>query len=165
MRPRKPCPTIPGPWADDAGPCDDLCGHRAQRQRCREYLQGLLLPRDRNQPLTALVGAELVGGASHAAVQRLQSVVSEATWDAPALNRRRREVLPADPRTTTHAAGVGIMDDTGDRKRGTQTAPVGRQYLGAVGTIDHGIVVVSTRWAEAERSSPLPAAPSTPARR
>jgi hypothetical protein len=56
MTPRKPCPTIPGPLEDYAGQFDDLFGHRAQRQRFREYLQGLLLPRDRNKTLTALVG-------------------------------------------------------------------------------------------------------------
>jgi hypothetical protein len=165
MTPRKPCPTIPGPLEDYARHFDDLFGHRAQRQSFREYLQGLLLPRDRNKTLTALVGAEPIAGASHAAVQRLQSFVSESTWDATAVNRRRLEVLQADPRTTTHEAGVLVIDDTGDRKSGTQTAHVGRQYLGSVGKIDNGIVVVSTLWADGERYYPLHAEPYTPARR
>jgi SRSO17 transposase len=106
MTPRKPCPTIPGPLEDYAGQFDDLFGHKAQRQSFREYLQGLLLPRDRHKTLTALVGAAPVGGASHAAVQRLQSLVSESTWEATAVNRRRLEVLQADRRTTPHEAGV-----------------------------------------------------------
>jgi DDE superfamily endonuclease len=165
MTPRKPCPTIPGPLEDYAGQFDDLFGHRAQRQSFREYLQGLLLPRDRHKTLTALVGAEPVWGASHAAVQRLQSFVSESTWDATAVNRRRLEVLQADPRTTTHEAGVLVIDDTGDRKSGMQTAHVGRQYLGSVGKIDNGIVVVSTLWADDEHYYPLHAEPYTPARR
>jgi SRSO17 transposase len=58
-----------------------------------------------------------------------------------------------------------VIDDTGDRKSGTQTAHVGRQYLGAGGKIDHGIVVVSTLWADNERYYPLHAEPYTPARR
>jgi DDE superfamily endonuclease len=165
MTPRKPCPTIPGPLEDDAGQLADRFGHRAQRQSFRAYLQGLLLPRDRNKTLTALVGAAPRGGAQHAAVQRLQSFVSESTWDATAVNRRRLEVLQADPRTTTHEAGVLVIDDTGDRKSGTQTAHVGRQYLGSVGKIDNGIVVVSTLWADDERYYPLHAEPYTPARR
>jgi SRSO17 transposase len=106
-----------------------------------------------------------VWGASHAAVQRLQSFISESTWDAAAVNRRRLEVLQADPRTTTHEAGVFVIDATGDRKSGTQTAHVGRQYLGSVGKIDNGIVVVSTLWADDERDYPLHAEPYTPARR
>jgi hypothetical protein len=74
-------------------------------------------------------------------------------------------VLQADPRTTTPVGGVLILDDTGDRKSGTPTAHVGRQYLGAVGKIDNGIVVVSNLWADAQRYYPLPAVPYTPARR
>ena len=127
MTPRKPCPTIPGPLEDYAGQFDDLFGHKAQRQSFRAYLQGLLLPRDRNKTLTALVGAAPVWGASHAAGQRRQSFVSESTWDATAVNRRRLEGLQADRRTTTHEAGVFVIDETGDRKSGTQTAHVGRQ--------------------------------------
>jgi SRSO17 transposase len=53
----------------------------------------------------------------------------------------------------------------GDRQSSTQTANVGRQYLGSVGKIDNGIVVVSTLWADAERYYPLHAEPYTPARR
>jgi SRSO17 transposase len=37
----------------------------------REYLAGLLAPRDRNKTLTALAGAEPVRGAQHRSVQRL----------------------------------------------------------------------------------------------
>ncbi len=104
-------------------------------------------------------------GAQDAAVQRLQNFVSEAPGDARAVNQRRLEVRQADPQSTTHAGGVLIIDDTGDRKSGRQTAHVGRQYLGSVGKIDNGIVVVSTLWAEEERYYPLHAEPYTPARR
>jgi hypothetical protein len=34
----------------------------AQRRGLRDYLQGLLAPRDRNKTLTALAGAEPVSG-------------------------------------------------------------------------------------------------------
>jgi hypothetical protein len=51
---------------------DDLFGSLAQRRGFREYLAGLLAPRDRNKTLTALAGAEPVTGAQHPAVQRLE---------------------------------------------------------------------------------------------
>jgi DDE superfamily endonuclease len=35
-----------------------------------------------------------------------------------------------------HERGVLVLDDTGDRKDGTATAPMARQYLGSVGKID-----------------------------
>jgi hypothetical protein len=44
----------------------------------REYLAGLLVPRDRNKTLTALAGAELVAEAGSSAVQVLQFFLSES---------------------------------------------------------------------------------------
>ena len=165
MTPRQPCPAMPAPLEEYAVQFDDLFCHRAQRRSFRDYLQGLLLPRDRNKTLTALAGTEPGVGAQAAAVQRLQSFVSESTWEATAVNQRRLELLQADARTTTHEEGVLVIDDTGDRKSGKQTAHVGRQYLGSIGKIDNGLVVVSTLWADEERYYPLHAEPYTPARR
>jgi hypothetical protein len=41
---------------DYAARFDDLFGSLAQRRGFREYLAGLLAPRDRNKTLTALAG-------------------------------------------------------------------------------------------------------------
>jgi SRSO17 transposase len=165
MTPRKPCPAIPDPLGAYAQGFDDLFSQLAQRRSFREYLLGLLLPRERNKTLTALVGTEPGVDAQAAAVQRLQSFLSESPWSATAVNERRLELLQADARTTAHEGGVLILDDTGDRKSGTHTAHVGRQYLGSIGKIDNGIVVVSTLWADEQRYFPLHAEPYTPARR
>src|SRR5260370_18235689 len=100
----------------------------AQRRGVREYLAGLLAPRDRNKTLTALAGAEPVTGAQHPAVQRLQFFLSESRWDPDAVNARRLELLRADPATAPHGGGVLVIDDSGDRKDGVKTAHVGRQY-------------------------------------
>src|SRR5581483_10825845 len=125
---------------------DDLFSRVAQRRGFRAYLQGLLLPRDRNKTLTALVGAEPIVQAHAAPVQQLQWFLSEASWDAEALNKRRLELLCGEPTTKPTAAGVLIIDDSGDRKAGGKTAHVGRQYLGSVGKIDNGVVVVTSVW-------------------
>jgi hypothetical protein len=69
MTRRLPCPAAPGPLEGYAARFDDLFHSLAQR---REYLAGLLAPRDWNKTLTALAGAELVAGAQHRSVQRLQ---------------------------------------------------------------------------------------------
>ena len=63
MSKRLPCPPAPGPLEDYAARFDDLFGTLAQRRGFREYLQGLLLPRDRNKVLTALAGTEPIVGA------------------------------------------------------------------------------------------------------
>src|SRR5213078_5106469 len=69
------------------------------------------------------------------------------------------------PATRPHAAGVLVLDDTGDRKAGTHTAHVGRQYLGSIGKLDNGIVAVTTVWADERVYYPLHYAPYTPASR
>src|SRR5438094_841371 len=63
MTRRRPCPPAPGPLEGYAARFDDLFGVLAQRRGFREYLAGLLAPRDRNKTLTALAGAEPVAGA------------------------------------------------------------------------------------------------------
>jgi len=144
---------------------DSLFSTLAQRRGVREYLQGLLLPRERNKTLTALVGTEPVIGAQAAPVQRLQWFLSEAAWDVAAVNAQRLALLFATPATRPHATGVLVLDDTGDRKAGTKTAHVARQYLGSVGKIDNGIVAVTTLWADERVYYPLHLQPYTPARR
>jgi hypothetical protein len=143
---------------------DDVFGSLAQRRGFREYLAGLLAPRDRNKTLTALAGAEPVTGSKDPAVQRLQFFLSESRWDPEAVNARRLELLLADPATAPHDAGVLVLDDSGDRKDGTKTAHVGRQWLGRYGKTDNGVVTVTTLWADERVYYPVHAVPYTPAR-
>jgi DDE superfamily endonuclease len=165
MTKRLPCPPAPGPLEDYAAQFDPLFTSLAQRRGFRAYLQGLLLPRDRNKTLTALAGAEPVVGAQHKAVQGLQWFVSEAPWDADQVNQRRVQLLLGDPATRPHERGVLVIDDTGDRKAGTATAHVARQYLGSVGKTDNGIVAVTSLWADERVSWPVHITPYTPASR
>jgi hypothetical protein len=165
MTARRPCPPAPGPLEDYATQFDPLLASVAQRRGLRDYLQGLLLPRDRNKTLTALADAEPITGAQHRQVQRLQWFLSESTWDHQAVNRQRIALLQADPATAPHGQGVLVIDDTGDRKDGSATAHVARQYLGSVGKTDNGIVCVTSLWADARCYWPLHAVPYTPASR
>jgi hypothetical protein len=149
---------------DYAAKFDPLFASLAQRRGFREYLTGLLAPRDRNKTLTALAGAEPVVGAQHPAVQRLQFFLSESRWDHEAINTRRLELLLADPATAPHERGVLVIDDSGDRKDGTATAHIGRQWLGRLGKTDNGIVTVTTVWADERVYYPVHAVPYTPAK-
>src|SRR3712207_5369347 len=155
MTERQVCAPAPGPLEDFAQQYDDLWKTLAQRQGFREYLQGLLLPRDRHKTLTGLVGTEPVVGAQAPSVQRLQFFLSESPWDAEAVNRRRLELLVTDPATAPHDDGVLVIDDSGDRKAGTKTAHVARQYLGSLGKLDGGIVAVTSLWADERVYYPL----------
>jgi hypothetical protein len=59
---------------------------------------------------------------------------------------------------------VLVIDDSGDRKDGTKTAHVGRQWLGRYGKTDNGVVTVTTLWADERVYYPVHAVPYTPAR-
>src|SRR5215213_7852889 len=159
MTKRLPCPPAPGPLEDYAAQFDPLFRSLAQRRGLRAYLQGLLLPRDRNKTLTPLAGAQ------HGAVQGLQWFLSESTWDHEQVNQHRLELLLADPATRPHDQGVLVIDDTGDRKDGRHTAHVARQYLGSVGKTDNGIVAVTSLWADERVYWPAHVTPYTPASR
>jgi hypothetical protein len=50
----RPVPRAPGPLEDHAAKFDGLFRSLAQRRGVRDYLRGLLLPRDRNKTLTGL---------------------------------------------------------------------------------------------------------------
>ncbi|WP_411088731.1 IS701 family transposase [Streptomyces sp. 061-3] len=163
MTRRLPCPPAPGPLEAYAARFDDLFSTLAQRRGFREYLTGLLLPRDRNKTLTCLAGTEPVVGAQHPSVQRLQFFLSESTWDHERVNARRVELLLADPATAPHPGGVLVIDDSGDRKDGKATAHIGRQWLGRLGKTDNGIVTVTTCWADENLYYPLHSVPYSPA--
>jgi SRSO17 transposase len=122
-------PPAPGPLEEYAAGFDDLFTHAAQRRAFRDYLAGLLLPRDRTKTLTALAGAEPIVQAQEAPVQRLQCFLSESVWEAEAVNDRRLALLMADAARASQAGGVLVVDETGDRKEGTKTAHVAHQYL------------------------------------
>ena len=165
MTTRRPCPPAPGLLEDYAAQFDVLFSSLAQRRGLRDYVQGLLLPRDRNKTLTGLAAAEPVVGAQHREVQRLQWFLSESTWDHQQVNERRVRLLCQDPATAPNDRGVLVIDDTGDRKDGSATAHVARQYLGSVGKVDNGIVAVTSLWADERCYWPVHAVPYTPASR
>ena len=163
---RHPAPPAAGPWAADAQAFDDLVTRRNPREALRRSLAGVLRPAERNKTLTALAHAAPITGAQHAAVHSLPWFLSESTWDAAAVTARRVAVRCADPATAPDDGGVVwgvvVIDDTGDRKWGTQTAHGGRQELGRIGKVDRGVVTVRSRWADERVSWPLTGAPFTP---
>jgi hypothetical protein len=103
-------------WKNTRSGFDDLFTHVAQRRGFREYLAGLLAPRECSKTLTCLAGAEPVTGSKLPAVQRLQFFLSESVWDPEQVNARRLALLRADPVTALHGGGVLVIDDSGDRK-------------------------------------------------
>ena len=144
MTRRLPTDPAPGPLEEYAARFDDLFATLAQRQAFRRYLEGLLLPAERNKTLTALANTEPVVGAQRKEAQGLQWFLSESTWEAAEINARRLELWGVDPKTAPDEHGVLVIDEHGDRKWGNKTAHVGKQYLANIGKVQ-GTVVAGRR--------------------
>ncbi len=163
MTKRSPVSPAPGPLEDFTRYFDDLFGARAQRHSFRRYLEGLLLPAERNKTLTALANTEPVLGAQRREAQSLQWFLSESRWDQEEVNKRRLELLLEDPATAANDEGVLVIDEHGDRKWGKKTAHVGKQWLGNIGKTDSGVVSVTSLWADERIYWPAAFEPYTPA--
>lgn len=158
--PRKP--TVPTTAAIDqfCAHFDGLFRRFEERTALRQYLIGLLLPREHNKTLVEL--AALVPGARR---QALHHFLHDAPWDAEALNRRRLAQWQAHPVLGPHAGGVLIVDETGDPKRGHRIVLAAQQYLGKLGHVANGVVAVTSHWTDGSRHVPLGVKPYRPAGR
>jgi len=162
MTRRLPVRPAPGPLEDYAARFDDRFGARAQREGFRRYLEGLLLPAERNKTLTALANTEPVAGAQRKEAQSLQWFLSESGWDPREVNERRLELSFEELTIAPTENGVLVIDEHGDRKWGKRTAHVGRQWLANIGKTDNGVVSVTSLWADEGVYWPMDFEPYTP---
>src|ERR671921_2633275 len=164
MTKRLPVEPAPGPLEDYAQSFDDLFATLAQREGFRRYLEGLLLPTERNKTLTALANTEPMVGAQRREAQSLQWFLSESGWDLREVNERRLKLLFEESASTAAPSekGVLVIDEHGDRKWGKHTAHVGRQWLANIGKTENGVVSVTSLWADEEVYYPLEVEPYTP---
>ncbi len=163
MSKRKETTRAPEPLEEYIRPFDTLFEKWNQRESFRRYLEGLLLPTERNKTLTGLANTEPVVGAQEKQAQFLQWFLSESDWDERMVQQQRLQMLLEDPLTAPTCQGVLVIDEHGDRKAGTHMAHVGRQYLGNLGKIDNGVVSVTSLWADEGVYYPVDFEPYTPA--
>lgn len=117
------------------------------RDSVERYVTGLVtdLPRKNCDVIAAAVAGT--------STERLQHLLTDAAWDAAALDEARVKRLvglsPAD--------GILAIDDTGVPKQGQGSVGVSRQYSGTLGKIGNCQVVVTAEYIadEPTRSDPL----------
>lgn len=128
-------------------PFAPLFRRHTSRDSMERYLTGLLtdLPHK-----TADTIAAAVAGTS---TERLQHLLTDAAWDATALDEARvRRLLAIHP----PKAGVLVFDDTGLPKKGTESVGVEPQYCGTLGKIGNCQVVVSAEYLADDPASSTP---------
>jgi SRSO17 transposase len=131
------------------GRFDDMFSNQSQKKGFRHYLGGLLGESERKN-LTQMSN-NAVGVVYH----QLHHFLTEATWDAYKINERRLQVMQQCSQTRVRRGFTLIIDDSGHRKSGKETAGIGRQYIGEIGKTDNGVVVVTTHLYDGVKSLPL----------
>jgi len=114
------------------GEFDDCFGRSEPREHLRTYVQGQLsnLPRKSIEPIALAAGV---------APRTLQGFFSYLFWDEPHLRDRVQWMVARD-----HAGpnAIGVIDESGNSKKGQHTAGVQRQWCGNTGKTDNCVVAV-----------------------
>lgn len=115
-------------WAEVERKIGPVFARSETRTRALAYLVGLLSPAERKNGWQL---AEIIGEATPYGVQHL---LGRANWDPDDLRDRLRRYV------TTYLAdadAVGVLDETGFLKKGTQSVGVARQYSGTAGRVEN----------------------------
>jgi SRSO17 transposase len=127
-------------------PFAPLFRRSTSRESVERYLTGLLTDLERKNCDTI---AAAVAGTS---TERLQHLLTDATWEPQALDQQRVAALVAQ----SPPRGILLLDDTGLPKQGRSSVGVARQYSGTLGKIANCQVVVSAHYVADEPTSRAP---------
>jgi SRSO17 transposase len=119
------------------GQFDECFATYRGRRSFRTYIEGQLghLERKSMEPMADAAGM---------APRTLQEFLSHVVWDEEAA---RDQVQGIVRRKHSDGETVGIVDETGFPKKGTETACVQRQYCGATGKVDNCVISVNLAFA------------------
>src|SRR5215470_8497529 len=127
-------------------PFAPLFRRSTSRASVERYLTGLLtdLPRKNCDTIAAAVAGT--------STERLQHLLTDATWEPQALAQHRVTALVAQ----SPPQGLLVLDDTGLPKQGRSSVGVARQYSGTLGQVANCQVVVSAHYVADEPTSRAP---------
>ena len=110
----------------------DCFARSEPREHLCTYVQGQLsdLPRKSIEPMALAAGVT---------PRTLQNFVAQLLWDGPRLRDRVQWIVA---REYTHPQAIGVVDESGNPKKGQHTAGVQRQWCGNTGKRDHCVVGV-----------------------
>jgi SRSO17 transposase len=111
---------------------DDCFGRSEPRESLRTYVRGQLskLERKSIEPIALEAGVP---------PRTLQFFFSDGFWDQVRLRDRMQQIVARDH---GHGRALGVIDETGNPKKGEHTAAVQPQYCGHTGKIDNCVVAV-----------------------
>jgi SRSO17 transposase len=113
---------------------DDCFGRREPRQHLRAYIRGQLadLPRKSVEPIAL---------AARIPPRTLQWFLNNAAADDERMRDHTQQIVARDH---AEAKAIGVIDESGNPKKGRHTACVQRQWCGHSGKIDNCVMAVHT---------------------
>jgi len=116
---------------------DDCFTRSEPREHLRTYVCGQLsdLPRKSIEPIALAAGVP---------PRTLQRFLSLGRWDQQRLRDRIQWIVARDH---SHQRAIGIIDESGNPKKGQHTCGVQRQWCGNTGKIDNCVVGVHLAYA------------------
>ena len=116
---------------------DDCFSRSDQRAHLQTYISGQLSDLERKS-------IEPIALAANVPPRTLQYFLSSAPWDGPRLRDRVQWIVARD---YSHPRAIGIIDESGNPKKGDHTAGVQRQWCGNTGKLDNCVVAVHLAYA------------------
>jgi SRSO17 transposase len=110
----------------------DCFGRKDARKLLGVYVQGQLSSLHRKT-------AEGIAVECGAAPRTLQRFLESIKWDEEKLRGRCQQIVAADH---AHPEAIGLVDESGVSKSGSETVGVGRQYNGHCGKVDNCVVAM-----------------------
>ena len=128
---------------------DHIFSEPAQRHNFRLYCSGLMLEIKRKN--IWYISEHIIGSD----YQPMQHFMSDAPWPENTLNDQRIDMLESNRPTKSCDDGYIIIDDTGNPKSGDATHATSRQWIGSLGKVDRGQVVVTSHYADSRKDWPI----------
>jgi len=135
---------------------DDIFTEQSQKDNFRFYGTGLLLEIKRKN--IQYMSFHTIGSN----YQSEHHFIHDAPWSEQDLNDQRVDTMENIPPTKSCDDGYVIIDDTGNPKSGSSTFATDRQWIGCIGKVDNGQVVVTSHYADSRKDWPIDLRPYMP---
>lgn len=124
---------------------DSVFSEQSQRDEFRLYGTGLLLEIKRKN--IQYISKHIIDSN----YQSMHHFMHDAPYDEKALNTQRIDTLQSNRSTKSCKHGYVIIDDTGNPKSGDSTFATRRQWIGSLGKVDRGQVVVTSHYTDSKK--------------
>jgi hypothetical protein len=131
---------------------DNIFSEPSQRVNFRLYGTGLMLEIKRKN----------IWYMNDSDYQPMHHYMHDSPWYESGLNDQRVDILDKNRSTKSCDDGYAIIDDTGNPKSGDSTHATRKQWMGSLGKVETGQVVVTSHYADSRKDWPIDHRPYLP---